>query len=55
MVPLFFAVNVQAPPPWHVCPHRRQPLDLGAQAESGAAADTDLLLTTRQIGAVGAM
>ena len=48
----FFTVNIQAPPPWHVCPHWRQPLNLGAQAESGAAADTGLLLTTKQIGAV---
>ena len=36
-------------------PHCRQPLNLGAQAESGTVADTGLLLTTRQIGAVGAM
>ena len=42
-------------PPWHVCPNCRQPLNLGAQAESGAVPDTGLLLTTRQIGAVGVM
>ena len=38
-----------------IAPHCRQPLNLGAQAESGTFADTCLLLTTRQIGAVGAM
>ena len=43
----FFTLNVQAPPPWHVCPHRRQPFDLDAHAESGAAADTGLMLTTK--------
>ena len=33
-------------------PPLKATLNLGAQAESGAAADTGLLLTTKQIGAV---
>ena len=67
-IPRTYCVSLHSPSCYHFlqwtskhyhhgmfAPHCRQPLNLGPQAESGAFADTGLLLTTRQIGAVGAM